>query len=202
MASRGLFVGIDDYLFEPLTSCVNDAIAMRDTLVKLGMLSEAECILMTAPAVEGSKGAPTRDGILDALLPLYEAEDPLDKLFFYFSGHGMSIRLGREADALRTVMVPVGVTQLANSGGRLIDLDELLGRFRCRGAKQQTWIVDACRNLPAGGLNVATIGWDTPQPGDPRDAELRGQAIIYAVAPLAKALANKGKHGHLSMANY
>ena len=47
-------------------------------------------------------------------------------------------------------------------------------------------------------MNVATIGWDTPLPDDPRDAQDRGQVVIFAVAPLAKALANKGQHGHLT----
>ena len=129
MPSRGLFIGIDHYSFEPLTSCVNDAVAMRDCFVALGLLAQAECTLMTAPSVPGSRGEPTREGILDALLTLYDAQEPVDRLFVYFSGHGLSARLGREANALRTVIVPAGVTQLTNSGNRLIDLDELVGRF-------------------------------------------------------------------------
>jgi hypothetical protein len=172
---------------------------MRDAFVRLGIAEDGECTLMTSPQVTGSVGAPTRDAILDWLLPVYESSDPLESLFVYLSGHGLAIRLGREADTLRTVFVPAAVSGLANSGGKLIDLDELVGRFRRRGAREQVWIIDACRNLPEHLLlNVATIGWDLPGEGDPRDGELHAQSVIYAVAPLAKAQAEKGGHGQMT----
>ena len=193
MARRALFVGVNDYAFEPLSSCLNDAVGMRDAFVRLGMVEDHESSLMTSPHVNGSVGQPTRGAILDWLLPYYEALEPIDVLFVYLSGHGLAIRLEREADALRTVFVPAGVRGLANSGEKLIDLDELIGRFRRRGAREQLWIIDACRNLPEKLLlNVATIGWDLPGESDPRDATLHAQAVIYAVAPLAKAQADRG----------
>jgi len=197
---RALLIGVDDSAFAPLSSCVNDATAMRDALVALGLFADADCTLMTSPHSAGSAARPTRESILDWLLPLYEDTAPLHRLLVYFAGHGLSVRLGREADALRTVLVPAGVDALKNAGGRMIDLDELVGRFARRGAREQHWIVDACRNLPPDGIvpNVATIGWDAPIPGDPRDAVDMAQAVLYAVAPLGQAAAQMGGHGLLT----
>ncbi|MGE0747537.1 MAG: caspase family protein [Rhodospirillales bacterium] len=200
MRQRALLIGVDDCAFAPLSSCVNDALAMRDALVSLGVVAAADCTLMTSPHGGDSAARPTREAILDWLLPLHDAADPLDRLIVYFAGHGLSVRLGREADALRTVLVPAGVDALKNAGGRMIDLDELVGRFARRGARAQHWIVDACRNLPPDGVlpSVATIGWDVPAPGDPRDAVDMAQAVLFAVAPLGQAAAQKGGHGVLT----
>lgn len=200
MRQRALFIGIDDYAFAPLSSCVNDAVAMRDTMIRLGVFDPQDCALMTSPARPGGAGVPTRAAILDWLLPIYEERAPLDRLLVFFAGHGLSVRLGREADALRTVLAPAGVRGLRNAGGELIDLDELMGRFARRGALEQVWIVDACRNLPPDGIvpNVAQIPWDLPLPGDPRDARQMAQAALYAVAPLGRARAVAGEYGLLT----
>src|SRR5436305_1179451 len=200
MAQHALLIGIDDYAFSPLTSCVNDAVAMRDMLVSLKLFAENECTLMTSPAVAGSAEVPTRDNILAKMLECYEAQQPIDRLFVFFAGHGLSVRLGREADALRTVIVPAEVRQLKNVGDELIDLDELVGRFARRGAAHQYWVIDACRNeLDKGQVpNVAQIGWDRPQPNDPRDATQMAQAVLYAVAPRGQAGAIRGGHGLLT----
>lgn len=200
MRRCALFIGVNDYGFAPLSSCVNDAVALRDTVVRIGLVDAAECTLMTSPAVPGSAAIPTRRAILDWLLDHYEAAAPLDRLLVFFAGHGLSVRLGRAADELQTVLVPAGVHALKHIGGELIDLDELLGRFARRGAREQFWIIDACRNLPPDGVvpNVAPIPWDLPQPGDPRDAFDMAQAALFAVAPLGQARAVSGGHGLLT----
>lgn len=200
MAQRALFIGVDDYPFAPLSSCVNDAVAMRDALVGLKVFRPEECTLMTSPAAPGSVGLPTRGGILGWFLPLYELTVPLDRLLVFFAGHGMSVRLGREAGALRTVLLPADVRGLKNAGGDMIDADELVGRFARRGAREQYWIVDACRNLPPDGTipNVAPLPWDVPAAGDPRDAFEMARSVLYAVAPLGQARALAAQHGYLT----
>jgi len=197
---RALFIGIDDYAFAPLSSCVNDAVAMRDIVIRLGMFEREDCTLMTSPPRPDSAGVPTRAAILGWLRPLYNERTPLDRLLVFFAGHGLSVRLGREAEAMRTVLVPAGVPELSDSGGDLIDLDELLVRFARRGAREQFWIVDACRNLPPEGIvpNVAQVPWNRPLPNDPRDARQMAQAALYAVAPLGRARAVAGGHGLLT----
>lgn len=200
MAQRALFIGVDDYPFEPLSSAVRDAVELQRTLTELGIFKKEECTLMTSPLVDGATELPTRDAILDFLNPLYNAQAPLDRLLVFYAGHGLSVRLGREADELRTVIVPAGVKKLRDSGGKMIDLDELVGRFARRGAREQFWIIDACRNLAPDGVlpNVATIGWDRAPDKDPRDAHAAAQGILYAVAPLGKAGAVVGGHGFLT----
>jgi hypothetical protein len=197
---RALFIGINDYAFAPLSSCVNDAVAMRDAVVRLGIVAPEDCALMTSPARPDAVEVPTRRAILGWLRPLYRERAPLDRLLVFFAGHGLSVRLGREAEAMRTVIVPAGVQALSDSGDELIDLDELLGRFARRGAREQLWIVDACRNLPPDGIvpNVAQVPWDRPPPNDPREARQMAQAALYAVAPLGRARAVAGGHGLLT----
>lgn len=195
MNQKALFIGIDDYAFAPLTSCANDAVALRDLIVALGLFASAECTVMTSPPREGGT-IPTRKAILNFLLELYKSDVPLDRMLVYYAGHGLSMRLGRGAEELRTIIIPAGVQQLENAGDELIDLAELVARFARRGARQQYWIVDACRNVPEGALpNVAQIGWSLPAPGDPRDAFEMAQGVLYAVAPLGTARATGGAHG-------
>ncbi|HVT29836.1 MAG TPA: caspase family protein [Lacipirellulaceae bacterium] len=200
MAQRALLIGIDDYPFAQLTSCVNDAKAMRDVLIKLGLFREEECTLMISPSGPNREAIPTREHILEWLLECYDADPLLERLLVYFAGHGLSVRLGREADSLRTVLVSAGVTTLKNAGAKLIDFDELIGRFARRGAREQYWIIDACRNLPPDRIlpNVATIGWDLPPHDITAEATEMARAVLYAVAPLGQAAAAKGGHGLLT----
>ncbi|NEH49579.1 hypothetical protein GR210_12380 [Rhizobium leguminosarum] len=196
MGRHALLIGIDDYQFAPLSSCVNDAVALRDMLVKLDLFKADECTLMTSPLQAQSGRLPTRKEILQFLLGFYDSQQQLDRLFVFFAGHGLSVRLGRAADELRTAIVPAGVHQLRHSGDELIDLDELLGRFARRGVKEQYWIIDACRNVAEDVVpNVTEIGWDRPAANDAREAYEMAQAVLYAVAPLGQARAAVGGHG-------
>src|SRR5262245_53524592 len=123
----------------------------------------------------------------------------LDRLLVFCAGQGISARFGRAADQLRTVIVPAGVEQIKNSRDEMIDLDELVGRFARRGATEQYWIIDVCRDEMPGALpKVAEIGWDLPAVGDPREASEMAQSALYAVAPLGKARATRNGHGLLA----
>ena len=68
MRQHAVFIGID-HSFAPLESCVNDATAMRDLLVSLGVFAGGECTPPTSPAPAGEK-TPSRKVILDLLLDL------------------------------------------------------------------------------------------------------------------------------------
>lgn len=197
MRHHALFIGIDDYDFAPLTASVNDAVSMRDCM--MGFAQPPDCTLMTSPPHPDSVAEPTRKAILDFLLRFYDSAAPLDALTVFYAGHGLSARLGRAADRLATILVPAGVKQLKNSGDQMIDLDELVGRFRRRGAKNQYWIIDACRNeLEGPPPKVGIIGWDDPVIGDPREAFEMAQSVLYAVAPLGQAQATRGGHGRVT----
>lgn len=192
---HGLFIGIDDYKFAPLQHCVDDAVAMRDLLVSLGVLSSGETTLMALPACEKSI-VPTREEILRLLLKFYDSAKPLDRLIVFYAGHGLSFRQGRSEYILNTAIVPANVEQLKNSGGKLIDMDDLIGRFRRRGAQEQYWIIDACRNKLDPPPSVLGTGWDPPAVGN--DHEM-AQSVLYAVAPLGEARRKPtAKHGMLT----
>src|SRR5580698_8036527 len=106
MRRHALFIGIDDYSFAELTSCVNDAVQMRNLLISLGLFATDECTLMTSPSIDIATQVPTRKKILKCLLDFYEATVPLDRLLIFYAGHGLVARLGRAAEELRTVIVP------------------------------------------------------------------------------------------------
>lgn len=70
MRSAAVIVGIDRYAQYPLTSCVNDGVAFRDALVRLGLVAAADTTILTSPPVAGGPPA-VRSNITAALLPFY-----------------------------------------------------------------------------------------------------------------------------------
>ena len=79
MSKRALLIGVDDYDFSPLTSCVNDAVAMRDLLIELKVFAAQECTLMTSPLRSDGVTIPSRNAILEFLKPIYKNNTPLDR---------------------------------------------------------------------------------------------------------------------------
>ena len=125
---RAILIGIDRYggendIFPSLSACVNDALAMQRALVKAGAFAAEEIALLTDPPQPGGQAA-TRAGILQELVGVYDLGEPLDRLLVFFSGHGLSITLGRGLGELSTVLVCGGCTQVRNSGDMII-LDKL-----------------------------------------------------------------------------
>ncbi|MEH7911803.1 hypothetical protein V7798_32100 [Rhizobium laguerreae] len=125
---------------------------------------------------------------MDALTPLYY-DQACDRLLVYFSGHGASWRVSSGASKLKPVILCHGVKNFGRDGAKMIDVEELLERFRMRGPAEQIWIIDACRNLPDDPVRpvVPTTGW-----GDLPVISARRQALLYSVAPLAQAAAIVG----------
>jgi len=148
---RCLLVGIDDYAFKPLSSAVNDALAVEAKLRALGLFAEAEIDLLLSPrdgtAVPARARPATSVAILDYLEALYRASKRLDRFLFYFAGHGISARRDPAHTKLCAALIPADVRAIGSDGRRLIDFDDLRARFRMRGPLEQFYIVDACRDL-------------------------------------------------------
>jgi hypothetical protein len=194
---RAILIGINQYgeandQFPSLTASVNDARAMADALRQAGAFDAGEITLLEDPA---------RTEVLEAMLEIYELPRPLDRLLLFFSGHGLVLNLGRGAARLSNVLVCAGCRRTRNSGDRLIDLDELAGWLSRCGAREQFWIVDACRAPPPGGESVVVpeIGWSAPQ-GLAQQADSMAQEVLFAVAPLNVARARPGEHGVMTAA--
>ena len=134
-----LLIGVDDYAFGPLSSAVNDALAVRDKLVALGLFREDEITMLASPTPQwqgqlpqGTRSA-TCDEILAALHSLYVAKSPPQRFLFYFAGHGISTYREPAQATLTTVLLPADVRDLAADGRKLVDFDALRTRFALRG---------------------------------------------------------------------
>ena len=187
MPSAAVIVGIDSYATQPLTSAVNDALAFRDALVSQGFVGPNQIQLLTAPRSAGAL-EPTQQNILDALYPFFDRPNAVDRLFFYFAGHGMLTFEDAAHARSRTALVPGDLEDLKRQGKLLIDLDSALERLRTSGPAEQFFFIDACRDLPYEqhpDVDKAT-GWAGGEPGPER-----AQAVLYAVPPLGRARGEK-----------
>ena len=201
MKTQAILVGVDGYSFQPLSSAVNDAVAMREALTRPGgagipPLVEPQDVLLFATPIAGnqvpeSSQPATRDAILAALRNHYVAEDPVDRLIFYFAGHGLTAsRNGRTRESL---ILPSDVAS-PTDGRNMICLDDLFDLFSERGPLEQLWIVDACRDMPN---DRQPRGFDIEWNEEPPQT-LRAQVGIHAVAPGGKALSAVGGHGRFT----
>jgi hypothetical protein len=187
MDARAIVIGIDQYAGNSLTSAVHDAEAFRDSLIKLGLVQPEHIAFLRNTEAD-------RDHIGAALKHIYDNGAGLDRLFFYFSGHGMMAPVDAAGAVLCTALIPSDVTDLAADSYRLINFDDLCSRLRFAGPKEQFFFIDACRDLAfrtAPG-NVPPINWPaSPNLSGPANA----QAALYAVSPRGQALGEKDGMG-------
>ncbi|MEO5818830.1 MAG: caspase family protein [Gemmatimonadaceae bacterium] len=183
-------VGIDDYSFAPLSSCVNDALAIRDALVAYGMVDASRVDLFTDPVRPDSR-RPTRDALARTLFDLCDSGDDIERLYFYYAGHGLLRHLDGAQTRTSSVIIPSDVTDLRTDGAKLIDLSDLAGKFSRRGPQEQVFIVDACRDMDyEREPDVGPLGWGLPPEG-----QQRKQAVIHSVPPMGKAEGRQGGLG-------
>lgn len=193
MKSAAIVVGINAYRDQPLTSAVPDALAFRDALTELGLVDPDSITLLTAPARAGCPLA-TRDEITAALRQPYLHGDDVDRMYVFFSGHGMLVQSNASHSATATAFLPADVTDPMSESWKLLNVDDLLRSFRSAGPREQFFFIDACRNLrydqyppeigPIGlaGRNQSPVG-------------VRGQSVLYAVSPGGQALGKVGGLG-------
>jgi hypothetical protein len=189
---RAILVGVDAYAFSPLSASVADAVAVRDKLLSRGLFTPEETTLLIDDGSDPRASGPaSRAVILSHLEPLYVGE-PCSRLFFYFAGHGISARMGYGVGALNAAILCHGVNDFSRHGEHMINMDELLSRFRMRGPDEQLWVLDACRDIPSDlkAPVVAPLTW----PAEDDGAERR-RGVLYAVAPLGRARAITGMNG-------
>lgn len=185
-----VIIGIDDYRAWPLSSAVNDALAFRDKLVAQGLVEASAVRLLTSPAQPGGTPATSRH-IARTMYEVYRDGDAIDRLFFFFAGHGVMAFVDAAMSQAHTALVPADVEDLASDGKYLIDFDELRDKLALTGPREQFYFIDACRNLDHDRHpDVGRLGWEGRPPG-----AARIQRTLYAVSPLGKALAMRAQHG-------
>jgi hypothetical protein len=183
MNSKAIVVGVDAYAVKPLTSAGNDARAVKDALLRHGLVLPTEVILFTSPDT-GADGPATYGAITNALYDVYSNGDAIDRFFFFFAGHGISAYFDGAQTTTHTALLPEDVVDLNWDGRFLIDLHELRDLLEMVGPKEQYFLIDGCRDLPYNLLpRLTPLGWS----GVTLDAQ-RAQGTLFAVRPFGQAL--------------
>jgi hypothetical protein len=138
MNKRALVIGIN-YTGTPsaLNGCINDAMSVREELVKRGY-PENNITLLT----DDTDVKPTRENILKALLALIVSD--ATELYFHYSGHGISVRDldGDEDDGKDECLVPLDYRY----GNMILD-DEIRGLLYCLSERQRMFcVLDCCHS--------------------------------------------------------
>jgi hypothetical protein len=193
MGTAAIIVGVDDYAQQPLTSAVTDAHAVRDELLALKLVKPAEVTLLTSPAKNGS--LPANSANIDAALQnVYDNGSSLDRLYFFFAGHGLLAPVDAARGKFHTAVLPADVADLRSGARLMLDVDDLCQRLVLAGPREQFLFVDACRDLAFGENpgNVPPLSW----PASPNaSGSANAQSILYAVSPLGKARGTVGGMG-------
>lgn len=144
---KALIVGIDDYPTAPLQGCVNDAIAVANTLEKNGDGSPnfSVHLITSSPSSDISSGL-----LQDALKELFTG-DMIDMALFFFAGHGV-------VDP--NMNVGYIVSQDGKKGAYGVSLTEILGLANNAypRIKSTVIILDSCHSGFAG--EVPALGND------------------------------------------
>lgn len=125
-----------------LDGSINDAISMKDFLVRSMRFPDSSIILLTEDETDPSR-IPTKGNMQMALSWLVEGCQPGDSLVFYYSGHGSRERDfdGDEIDGFDEVLCPVDY----KTAGKITDdeINALIVRPLRQGAKLHA-IIDTC----------------------------------------------------------
>ena len=187
MSAVAVIIGIDDYEIDPLTTARRDALIFRDALLALNLVADTDVVLLTSPAGDGA-GVADRRTINDTLMEVYDRGADLDRLYFFFAGHGLSAYTSASRSSASTFLIPREVVDLRRDANQLLNFDNLRMRLERAGPTEQYFFIDACRDLAFGqrpGDPPESLGWGNS--AQPRD-EPTAQAVLYAVSVGGKAL--------------
>ncbi|MFL5863976.1 MAG: caspase family protein [Solirubrobacteraceae bacterium] len=176
-------MGIDEYARQPLSSCANDARKVLETLERLAVVDNAMLLI---------NGDATKKAIKEACRDVCR-DDTVDRLVFYFAGHGL-LAYPRSTDATRTTLMTIRVDDVYEDGEELLDFSELFACLHHSGPAEQFFLIDACRDLNYPRYpTVGDLAWNPlPERDTPK------QAVLYAVQERGSARGTRGEHGLLT----
>lgn len=146
---KAVVVGIDAYRTAPLTGCVNDAVAIANTLEKNGDGSPNFSVRL----LTSNQSPVTTASLSEAIRGLFDSSNgDIDTALFYFAGHGI-INPDTNAGYL--------VTQDGSKGAWGISLAEILGLANSAHPRTRSTVIllDSCHSGFAG--EVPAIGNDS-----------------------------------------
>jgi caspase domain-containing protein/WG repeat protein len=178
-----LIIGVDNYHrdISPLYGSVNDAKALKETLVRYAGFPETQVILMTTDAADADL-LPTRGNVLDALDRLSRQVPEGGLLLFSFSGHGLS--LGEDAFIVPSDGKIYEGAELMRE--RAIDVMRIKKAIQKTKVRQVLMFIDACRDYPVrgkgGAANPLTESYKAGFSFDTRNSGVDAFATIFATS--------------------
>ncbi|KAM3102676.1 caspase domain-containing protein [Phormidesmis sp. 146-12] len=153
--NQAIVIGINQYEFlQPLRYAKQDALLMREFLLKEAGFDQVFFFSDDSPAWKGKSTRPSRSNLLRVLREI-EAACPMqdgDNFWFFFSGHGMR---GGEQDYL--MPLDGDPHDIQNTG---ISINHITDRLRGCGADNVVLMLDACRE---GGRKGGSLGEQTAE---------------------------------------
>lgn len=169
MADWAVVIGISDYTVLPkLDACTNDALRFRSWLVdpKGGNVDPNNILLALAPprSFTMPSGILSYDARADDIIAVIDdlvtkSGGTGDRLFFYYSGHGLS---NREYFVNNDTMVGSDCTaQYPTRTLTIASVQDYLATYQFN---TQFFFIDACRNIP-WPFEYRVNHWPRPRPG-------------------------------------
>jgi hypothetical protein len=184
MSTLALIIGIDDYAVRPLQGAVADATRFRDALARLELADE----FMLLTSEQGGADDATFELIRRQIVALGREGNEIERLIFYFAGHGILTFRGPGTSKPVTALLPSDVVSLEEDGNRLLVVEDVLSSLRLAGPREQFYFLDACRDMPyeRNPPEVGSLGFHPAPAGAPRS-----QSVLYAVSELGRARASQ-----------
>jgi hypothetical protein len=181
-----IVIGIDEYGSDAmrLDAAVSDALSFRDWVIAEdggGVPAENVRLLLARhpddPEFDGADRA-TKDDVVTAINDvILSAPDGAERLYFYFSGHGITARVAnRDESALLTP----GFDELHTDHS--LAIRSLTEHFETTLFEDQFFFIDACRNVPWENREFEIGRWPVPRRRDPGAPPVQ-QYILYATSP-------------------
>ena len=115
-----------------------------------------------------------------------------ERLFFYFSGHGLSApgATSKSGD-LEPQLIPADVADLPLDSRLCVSFSDIMPALRFAAPEEQFFFIDACRDFPFAGYQPAAAlspgVWTAPPLTDSQSA----QFVLYATSPGHRAQESK-----------
>jgi tetratricopeptide (TPR) repeat protein len=189
MADWALIIGINHYTARDacLKGAVRDALQMRDWLRdRAGVPKHNQLLLLGQSPEEPRLPEAQTDPVTRRLTEEFfetlirRSGGEGERLFFYFSGHGLSARENyNDEDA-----IVLGDYAAPYTEGSSLGLSSIFQYFRATGFRDQFFFIDACRNIPFEG--EGRIGHVPPRTRDPGRPPVQ-QFRCFATSPGVRA---------------
>jgi hypothetical protein len=181
-----IVIGIDEYDRDDLRldAAVSDAQRFRDWVTRKdgGNVQETQLKLLLGPAAGAdspdARPRPTKDNIVTAINDVVTAAgDEAERLYFYFSGHGITARVSNRDEG---ALVTPGFDEVHTDHS--LAIRSLTEHFETTPFKDQFFFIDACRNIPWKDREFEIGRWPIPRERDPGKPPVQ-QFILFATSP-------------------